>query len=146
MKVNTKTRYGIRAMVEIAKYNDQGGIFQKDIAKNQDISNKYLDHIISGLKIANLVRKKDKRAGYVLTREASEITIYDINNAFEANLCIIECFENGVTCEKEGTCEVIGFWSELNNLIINHYKSVTLQDLIENPNHLEDHATQKNVK
>lgn len=140
MKVNTKTRYGIRAMVEIARHNDDGGIFQKDIAQNQDISYKYLDHIINGLKVANLVRKRNRRAGYVLTRDAAEITVYDINNAFESNICIIECMDNGVHCNRDEICEVKGFWSKLNNLIIEHYKSVTLKDLLLSPNQLEDNV------
>ena len=142
MKVNTKTRYGIRAMVEIAKHHDSGGIFQKDIAEKQDISNKYLDHIMQGLKVAGLIRKVSKRGGYMLTKAASTITIFDINNAFEPDICIIECLENGITCNRDGYCESKGFWSQLNQIIRSHYKSVTLEDLVQERISLDDDNSQ----
>lgn len=131
MKVNTRIRYGIRAMIEIAKNNNGMGVFQKDISKSQEISNKYLDHIINGLKVAQLIRKKGKKGGYVLTRDPSEITMYDINNAFEPGLSIIECIEDDIHCNREANCEVQPFWISLNNLITMHYKSVTLEDLLK---------------
>jgi Rrf2 family protein len=124
-------------MIEIAR-NNKSGIFQKDIAKNQEISNKYLDHIMHGLKVAGLIRKRGKRGGYVLTRDPAEISLYDINSAFEPDLCIIECLENGITCDRESSCEVKGFWSKLNKLISDHYRSVNLQDLVLNKEQLED--------
>jgi Rrf2 family protein len=138
LKVNTKTRYGLRAMVEIANNHSAEGIYQKDISKNQDISNKYLDHIIHGLKVANLIRRKGKKGGYILTKKPSEITVYDIYNAFEPNLCVIECLDNNIVCDREKGCEAKGFWSKLNKLIIDYYKSVTLSDLMHQREQLED--------
>ncbi|NLB92194.1 MAG: Rrf2 family transcriptional regulator, partial [Bacteroidales bacterium] len=73
MKFNTRTRYGIRAMLEIASHPAEQGVFQKDIAENQEISIKYLDHIIRDLKVAGLlVNAKGKKSGYVLTRPAEK--------------------------------------------------------------------------
>lgn len=124
-------------MVEIAMNQGTGGVYQKDISKNQDLSNKYLDHIIHGLKVAGLIRKKGKRGGYVLTREPSRITVYDINKAFEPEICIIECLHEGIQCDREKDCETKEFWSKLNNLIISHYQSVTLEDLVLSRKSLE---------
>lgn len=125
-------------MVEIARHSENGGIFQKDIAENQGISIKYLDQIISGLKVAKLIRKIKARGGYVLINDPSEITMYDINNAFEPSICIIECLENGIVCDREKKCETKGFWSKLNKLITDHYKSVTLEDIIQKRESLDD--------
>jgi Rrf2 family protein len=84
MKFSTKTRYGLRALIEIAKDELGEGVFQKDISKNQDISIKYLDQIIQSLKVAGLiVNVKGKKSGYILTRKPSEITVYDIHRAFK---------------------------------------------------------------
>ncbi|MFO7721793.1 MAG: Rrf2 family transcriptional regulator [Bacteroidales bacterium] len=130
MKINTKTRYGVRAMIEIAAHTPTGGVYQKDIAAKQDISNKYLDHIIHALKVAGLIRKNGHRGGYVLTRPAGEISIYDINNAFEHGICVIDCLNCLVQCEKELECSARDFWQNLNNVIINHYKSTTLEDFL----------------
>lgn len=138
MKFSTKTRYGVRAMLEIAMHTSNGGIFQKDISKNQDISNKYLDHIIHGLKVADLISKKGKKGGYVLTRKPSEITIYDINNAFEPGICVIECLDKINICNRKKGCRVRGFWSKLNNIIISYLQGVTLEDLLESPDLIDD--------
>ena len=119
-------------MIEIAQNDSGNGIYQKDIALNQQISNKYLDHIIHALKVSELIFKKDKRGGYVLSRNPEDITVFDINNAFEPGICVIECLSTNVHCSREDGCAARGFWSKLNNLIIDHFKGVTLKDLIEN--------------
>ena len=130
MKFSTKTRYGIRTMLEIALNDQQDGVFQKDIAKKQDISVKYLDHIIHSLKAAGLiVNVRGKKSGYILTRSAGEITMLDIHNAFEPGICVIDCLAQGVECEREDFCQAKGFWGELNYRIQDYFKSVTLEDI-----------------
>ncbi len=126
-------------MLEIASNPSEKGMFQKDIAQNQEISNKYLDHIIHGLKVAELIAKKGKKGGYVLMRNPSEISVYDINNAFEPGICVIECLRKTNTCKREEGCVARGFWSKLNNLIIDYLKSITLRDLIENREIIDDY-------
>jgi len=86
MKLNTKVRYGLRAMIEIAAHPN--GILQKEISVNQSISTKYLDQIIASLKAAGLViRVSGKSSGYKLTRNQEEISVYDIYKAFEYENC-----------------------------------------------------------
>lgn len=125
-------------MIEIAKCEDINGIYQKDIAKNQEISNRYLDQIMAALKVASLIRKSSPRKGYVLMRDPKEITVFDINSAFEPSICVIECMQNGIHCEREKNCPTKGFWGDLNRIIIRHYKSVSLYDLVQEHVHLED--------
>ncbi|KOH43579.1 RrF2 family transcriptional regulator [Sunxiuqinia dokdonensis] len=133
MKFSTKTRYGIRAMLEIAKDESQNGVFQKDIALNQDLSVKYLDQIICGLKTAGLIiNLRGKKSGYILTRPPAEITMLDIHNAFEPGICVIDCMATGFVCDRKGICQVKGFWENLNTMIVDYFKSVTLQDLRDN--------------
>lgn len=117
-------------MIEIARCPEESGIFQKDIAANQEISNKYLDHIIHALKVAGLVRKYGHKGGYVLSRPASEITVLDINSAFEPGICIIECLECLVKCPRELECSTKTFWQDLNKLINDHFRNSTLADLV----------------
>ncbi|OGG00070.1 Rrf2 family transcriptional regulator [Candidatus Gottesmanbacteria bacterium RBG_13_37_7] len=132
MKISTRTRYGIRTMLEIATGKPNAGIFQKDIARNQAISNKYLDHIIHALKASQLIcNVKGKKSGYMLTRKPSEISLYDIHNAFEPGICIIECLSGNYECKRQTDCLAIGFWKNLNGLIVDYFKSVTIDDLIK---------------
>ncbi|PRZ00941.1 Rrf2 family transcriptional regulator [Marinilabilia salmonicolor] len=142
MKFNTKTRYGLRAMVEIARETNNNGIFQKDISERQDISNKYLDHIIYALKVAGLITNvKGKKSGYILTRPADQIRILDINNAFEPGICVIDCIERNYKCDRENTCSAKKFWSGLNNIIADYFQNNTLQDLLEQQMELEKKET-----
>lgn len=135
MKFSTKTRYGIRTMLEIALQEEEAtGVFQKDIAKNQNISVKYLDHIIQALKSAEIIANtRGKKSGYVLTRPASEITMLDIHNAFEGQICVVECLSEDKICEREEKCTSKEFWSGLNGTIVDYLKSVTLEDLKGKP-------------
>jgi Rrf2 family protein len=131
LKISTKTRYGVRAMIEIALSKTEKGVFQKDISQSQEISNKYLDHIISALKTSKLISNaKGKKSGYVLTRSPSEITVFDIHNAFEPGICIIECLSGNYPCNRQEECQTKDFWGGLNNMIVGYFKSITLQDLI----------------
>ena len=129
MKVNTKMRYGLRAMIEIAKHTPSGGVLQKDISKHQSISFKYLDHILNALKVAQLIRKKSVKEGFILTKEPSQISVYDIYTAFEPQLLIIDCLETEYSCCMQDSCDVKGFWCELNQNIARQMKEVTLKDL-----------------
>jgi len=131
LKFNTKTRYGVRTMLEIALDKSPGGVFQKDIAKNQEISVRYLDHIIAALKVANLITTvRGRKSGYVLTRDPKEITIYDIHNAFEPGINIVDCLSENKGCEREKNCASRVFWDELNGIIVNYLRDKTLAEMV----------------
>lgn len=141
MKFSTKTRYGIRAVLEIALNADVNGIYQKEIAKNQEISYKYLDQILSSLKASGIVAKaRGRKSGYVLTRKPSEISVYDIHNAFEPGICVIDCIAPEFECNRENKCVLKGFWGQLNNQIIEYFKSTTIKNLMEEQVKLDDMA------
>ncbi len=130
-------------MVEIALNESGKGIYQKKIAENQDISVKYLDHIIHALKASGLITNiKGKKSGYILTRQPSEITMYDIHNAFEPGICIIDCLSPNISCDREDKCAAKGFWGKLNNQIVDYFKSVTLEDLVNEQIKLDDFVNQ----
>ena len=131
MRFSTKTRYGIRTMLEIASDDIGSGVFQKDIASKQNISLKYLDHIIHGLKAAGLITTiRGKKSGYILTRNPSEISMFDIHNAFENGICVIDCMSLNFHCERDGKCETQGFWRGLNEVVTDYFKNTTLEDLL----------------
>jgi len=125
-------------MIEIASDSTGNGVFQKDIAQKQGISNKYLDYIISALKASNLIcNVKGKKSGYVLTKAPSEISIFDIHNAFENGICVIDCISMNYKCEKDGYCNAQNFWKGLNEIIFNYFKNNSLQDIMNNSSILE---------
>ncbi len=104
MKINTKIRYGLRTMIEIADCQSSEGVLQKDIAQKQQISIKYLDYIISALKLKGLIRNVGGRgSGYVLARPAEQITMLDIYTAFESIL-VVQCVSDESFCERSTPC------------------------------------------
>jgi Rrf2 family transcriptional regulator, iron-sulfur cluster assembly transcription factor len=132
LKFNTKTRYGVRTVLEIALNQAKGSVFQKDIAEKQEISVRYLDNIIAALKTAGLISTlRGKKSGYILTRKPSEISIYDIHTAFEPGINIVDCLAVNKECEKELSCASKFFWNELNDLIVSYMKSKTIADMVE---------------
>lgn len=131
MRFSTKTRYGIRAMIEIALEEGKGAVFQKDIAENQNLSVKYLDHILAGLKVAGLIIPyKGRKSGYKLSRSADQINMLDIHLAFEPGVCVLDCLCNNAECDRKEECATIDFWDGLNIQIINYLKNVSLSDLV----------------
>ena len=132
LKLNTKIRYGVRAMLEIALTDPLLGTFQKDIAINQDISNRYLDHIIAALKTSGLITTfRGRKSGYILTRKPSEISLYDIYKAFEPDINIVDCIAISHHCERELKCATLRPWTELNDIITNYLKNKSLEELLQ---------------
>jgi Rrf2 family protein len=132
MKLNTKTRYGIRTMIELAMDFEGKGLFQKDISERQAISYKYLDHIVSALKAQGLiVNVEGKKSGYRLARKPEEISVYDIYKAFEAELQIVDCLSPEGICTNDKSCASQELWFGLNTQIIHYLQSHKLKDLAD---------------
>lgn len=118
-------------MLEIGLHYEKGGVLQKDIAANQEISYRTLDHLIHALKTADLITNaQGKSTGYTLTRPPAQITMLDIQKAIEPVICIVDCLSVHFLCDRSEDCTAKGFWGELNNQIINYFKGVTLQDMV----------------
>ncbi len=132
MKLNTKTRYGVRTMVELAMDWEGKGLLQKEISERQTISYKYLDHIISALKTRGLIANIDgKKSGYRLTRAPEDITVYDIFMAFEPDMSIVDCLSPDGKCTNQKACASQDLWSNLNTHIISFLKSEDLKSLAD---------------
>ena len=132
MKVNTKIRYGLRTIIEIAASKDPNGVLQKDIAKNQNISLKYLDPIISSLKLKGLIaNSKGRGSGYKLTRDPKDITMLDIYTAFE-QIVVVECINNLGFCERAlHNCKGRSYWNEFRDDITNILLKKNLEQIIQ---------------
>lgn len=132
MNINTKIRYGLRTIIEIADPSNTDGVLQKDIARNQNISNKYLDSIIMGLKLKGLIANtRGKGSGYKLTRPAEEITMFDIYTSFE-KIEIVECINNKTLCERQThDCTASNYWMQFAKQLKEMLQKKTLAQIIE---------------
>jgi len=132
MKLSTKGRYGTRAMIDIAMYRESGSTLLKYIASRQGISLKYLDHILSSLRKAGLVKNvRGRCGGYALTRPASQISLCEIIEAVEGSLSPVECIDDPEYCRKTCTCSARDVWLKVRESIEGVLRSTTLQSLIE---------------
>jgi len=119
-------------MIELAMHWKGKGVFQKEISERQEISFKYLDHIIASLKASDLVKNAEGRmSGYVLAKQPDKISIYDIYKAFENELTIIDCLAGEGNCKRDDICATRDFWDKLNKLIVEYMTSTNLKELAE---------------
>ena len=139
MRLSTKSRYGLRAMLDIAYNCGPEPVQIQDISRRQQISPRYLEQIFQNLKRAGLLKsKRGPQGGYALSRKPGEITVLDILNATEQDVLLVDCA--GVTpkkrrrkteCPFEGNCVTQTIWAEANSLLDTLFGSLTLQILCQ---------------
>lgn len=131
MKIPTKGRYGLRLMYELALNYEKGPINLKTISERQNISNKYLEQIVTFLNKAKLVKSiRGIQGGYILLKSPEEITVLDILMATDCKIYPAECITDENNCERRSTCPTIRIWKELGDVITSYLSSITLQSLI----------------
>lgn len=133
MKISTKGRYALRLMLDLAMNEKEEPIRVKEIAGRQDISDKYLEQIISILTKAGYVRSlRGPQGGYRLVKSARDYTVGSILRLTEGNLCPVSCLEDEVNlCERKEDCMTLPLWKRLDEAIKGVVDNVTLQDLID---------------
>jgi len=132
MRLSTKARYSARAMIELALRFGEDPVKLKDIAKNQEISIKYLEQLMYPLRINNYVKtQKGSRGGYSLSRPPEDITLYDIVSCVEGSLVPVDCVDNPDLCGRLDLCVTRNVWIKLHQAIVKELKSATLATLAE---------------
>lgn len=131
MKLSTKGRYGVKAMLDLAIYYDEEPVSIKSIAERQKISEYYLEQLFSALRKANLIKSiRGAQGGYVLSRDPKDITIADIIEVLEGPIEISNCLEDK-SCDNIDCCATRLLWAKIKNSIDSVTKSTTLQDMID---------------
>lgn len=133
MIVSTKGRYALQVMIELTKAEPDKYVPLREIAAKQNISQKYLESIMSALSKGGVVDAlHGKGGGYRLNKAAEEYRISDILRTTENSLAPVSCVDNGsYSCSKAGVCMTFPIWHELNDIINNYLDSISLQDVID---------------
>ena len=132
MKLSTRTRYGIRAILQLANYYGKGPLQIRTIAKQENISAKYLEQLMPILKSARLVRSiRGAKGGYILAKAPNQIKLSDVFNCLEGTVTTVECVENENYCARAADCVTRQVWTQLQQAITNVLQSITLQDLVD---------------
>lgn len=134
MMVSTKGRYALRVMIDIAEQQNMEYIPLKEIAKRQNISQKYLESIMVILSKNNFIEAlHGKGGGYRLNRNPQDYKVGEILRLIEGTLAPVSCLEEGARpCDYVTECRTLPMWSKLNDIINEYLDSVSLADLMKN--------------
>lgn len=137
MKLSTKGRYGVKAMVDLAIHYGAQPISIKSISERQHISEYYLEQLFSSLRKSGLIKSiRGARGGYVLNRAPKEITVAEVMYVLEGPIEISDCLEN-VTCTNIECCATRLLWERIKNSLDSVLKSTTLSDMVSDYNNMQ---------
>lgn len=134
MKLSTRARYGLRALIDLGSYSENESVSLQSIAARQEISMGYLEQLMALLKKAGFVQSsRGACGGYRLGKPAEEISVGDILRVLEGSLEAVECPGNGAggKCQGEDICVAKYVWKRINDSIKKAVDSMMLSELIE---------------
>ena len=134
MKISTKGRYALRLMLDVALNSNGSAVPLRDVAQRQEISDKYLEQIVTQLSRAGLVRSvRGAGGGYLLTRDPAEYTVGEILRTLEGNLAPVSCVDQDDVCRcgRADQCVTVEVWREIQAAVSSVVDHITLADLVE---------------
>lgn len=132
MKLSTRARYGTRALLDLARHEGGRPVQLKEIARRQDISLHYLEHIIAPLVGAGIVRSiRGARGGLQLIRHPKDVKLGEVIQLLEGAVTPVECVGDPASCERADLCVTRDIWCEMKKAIDATLDAVTLQDLVD---------------
>jgi Rrf2 family transcriptional regulator, cysteine metabolism repressor len=138
MKLSTRTRYGMRALLDLASQPEGKWVQLKDISARQQISLSYLEHLISPLTAAGVIRTfRGSGGGIRLSKPPGEIRLDIIVEILEGTLTPVDCTRDHDGCPRSGKCATQDLWGDLKMAMHKVLESKTLQDLVESQKYKE---------
>lgn len=134
MKISTKGRYGLRAFVDLARYSEDAPVSINSISERQEISEKYLEQLMTLLKRADLVKSiRGAGGGYILARPSERISVGDVLRALEGNLEPVSCaaYREGERCNTQDVCVTKYVWKKINDSISDTVDQIKISELVE---------------
>jgi Rrf2 family protein len=142
MKISTKGRYGLRVLLDIATHQDQGPVILRDIAKRQEISEKYLWQVINPMKSAGFVTSaRGAKGGYTMARDIDEITLLDVVTVLEGPVCVVDCVDAPEGCVRSTACVTRDVWKQVEASIKATLASITLKKLVKDEREQESRVS-----
>jgi len=132
MKLSTRARYGTRALLDLGLHQREAPVLLKDIAQRQQISLKYLEHLITPLIAGGLVRStRGARGGVSLAKPPEQVKLSEVIYLLEGSIAPVDCINNPRVCSRSELCVTRDIWGELKKAMNGVLESTTLQDLVE---------------
>jgi Rrf2 family protein len=131
MKINTRVRYGMRAILRIADAYEAAPVSINSISESEEISGKYLEQVVSPLRRAGLViSHKGVKGGYSLSRPPAEISLLDVINALDMHPELVECVRRPEICDRAPECVAHQIWCLLDARLREFWRGISLSDLL----------------
>jgi len=131
MRISTRGRYGLRAMLELARQFGKAPVLMNTLAQRQNLSRKYLHALLTALKSAGLVQSvRGPGGGFVLARPPTEIKLSDILHAAEGPLSLVDCVADSRVCNRSKRCPARRVWRDLSGAIEDVLDNVTLEAMV----------------
>ncbi|MDP2853459.1 MAG: Rrf2 family transcriptional regulator [Smithellaceae bacterium] len=131
MKLSTKGRYGVRLMLDLAAHYGERPVFLREISEREDISEKYLWHLINPLKSAGLINStRGAHGGYALAKAPSDITVKDIFEVVEGPICLVDCVGKPAACKRSDFCIAHDLWGDASRVLAETLAKTTLASLL----------------
>lgn len=148
MKLSTKGRYGLRAMIDLADFSEEMPQSIANIAARQSISDSYLEQLMAKLRKAGLITSiRGSQGGYVLAKSSEDISVGDILRALEGDLSPVNCTglngENG--CSESNNCVTRNVWKRIDDSIQKAVDSISLKELVEDNRKIRLSSDESNV-
>ena len=132
MKLSTKGRYGTRAMLELALDYKKGPVLLREIAQRQEISERYLERMMTALVSAGLVRSsRGKHGGFTLAKPPGEIRLSQVIQAVEGSIAPSLCVDDPKVCDRVDICITRDIWKKLKKSMVETLDSITLENMVE---------------
>ena len=133
MRLTTKGRYGVRAVLNLAAQNQSHPISISQISKEEDLSPEFLEQIFFKLKKAGVIRSiRGPKGGFVLAWKPSEVTIKSILDAVGESVNPTPCTDDASDpCPREKDCALAPVWNEFNDVIEKHLEGISIKDILE---------------
>lgn len=143
MKLSTRGRYGLKAMFQLAIHYGEGPIPLKSIADEQNLSENYLEQLVSVLRKEGLLNSvRGSQGGYMLAKPPRDITVGSTLRALEGSLAPVDCVINEeYECDKEESCVTKLVWERIRDSIDEVVDSITLQDMLDESNKMDTNIT-----
>ncbi len=132
MKISTKGRYALRVMIDLAEHSGENYIPLRDIVARQEISQKYLEGIMTDLTKSDLLdAQHGKGGGYKLKRDAEDITAWDVLVSTEGDLAPITCLDKSAEpCIRAAECKTLPMWENFYKVIRDYFSGITIAGLM----------------
>jgi len=132
VKLSTKGQYGTRALLDLALHSGEGLVVIKDIAQRQEISLRYLEHLVTRLTAGGILRStRGPKGGISLAKAPDEIRLSEVIQLLEGSTAPVECVDDPGICSRSKFCVTRDIWGELKQVMDGVLESTTLQDLVE---------------